>query len=74
MDNFLELKITNQGSVIPLKYHKDIFKKNFKVPGQKDARAGLGLYIAKKIVTSIKGQIGFKSSAKTRTIFWVKFP
>ncbi|HCC25170.1 MAG TPA: hypothetical protein DEP85_06665 [Holosporales bacterium] len=71
---FIEFKVSNQGPSIPLKYRQNIFKKNFKVPGQEDTRAGLGLYIVKKIVTSMKGRIGFKSSAKKGTIFWVKFP
>ncbi|MDI9634615.1 ATP-binding protein [Geitlerinema splendidum] len=75
IDNkFIEFSVTNQGHLIPPEYRKNIFKKNFKIPGQPKKRAGLGLYIAKKSVQGMKGKIGFRNAGKNGTIFWVKFP
>lgn len=68
------LEIHNKGLVIPQKYREDIFKKHFKVPGQSEERAGLGLYIAKNIVTSLKGKIGVRSTSSQGTTFWATFP
>lgn len=70
----IEFSVTNHGPLIPPEYRKDIFKKNFKVPGQSKKRAGLGLYIAKKSVQGMKGRIGFRNAGKNGTVFWVKFP
>lgn len=36
--------------------------------------AGLGLAMAKKIVTSHQGELGVKSQPNKRTVFWVKLP
>ncbi len=71
---FIELSINNRGAVIPLEHHRNIFKKNFKVPGQSEERAGLGLYIAQQITLSLKGDIKFKSTEKQGTTFWVSLP
>ena len=73
-NKFIEFNITNQGPLIPPECRKNIFKKNFKVPGQPKKRAGLGLYIAKKSVQEMKGKIGFRNEGKNGTVFWVKFP
>lgn len=73
-NNFIEFSVNNKGVCIPVAYHKNIFKKHFKVPGQSEERAGLGLYIAKKITTALHGKIGYKCSAKQGTTFWLKLP
>ncbi|MBY0293381.1 MAG: PAS domain-containing protein [Alphaproteobacteria bacterium] len=73
-NKFIELSINNQGPFIPFEYRKDIFKKHFKVPGQSDKRAGLGLYIAKQITQLMGGKIGFRSTEKQGTTFWVALP
>ncbi|MBX9621306.1 MAG: hypothetical protein K2X28_04670 [Alphaproteobacteria bacterium] len=70
----IEFSVTNQGPLIPPEYRKNIFKKNFRVPGQPKKRAGLGLYIAKKSVQGMKGKIGFRNAGKNGTVFWVQFP
>ncbi len=72
--NIIEFLINNKGSFIPLEYHKDIFKKHFKVPGQSEERSGLGLYIAKQITQSLGGKVGVKSTEKQGTTFWVHLP
>ena len=73
-NNFVELSINDKGLLIPIEYHKNIFKKHFKIPGQSQKRAGLGLYIAKKIIQILGGKIGFKSSEKLGTTFWITIP
>lgn len=72
-NKFIEFSVTNQGPLIPPEYRQNIFKKNFKVPGQSKKRNGLGLYIAKKSVQEMKGKIGFRNAGKNGTVFWVKF-
>lgn len=73
-ENKILLEVNNKGPIIPLKYRKDIFKKDFKIPGQKDKRAGLGLFMVKKIVDSLKGKIGVRSNSSQGTTFWVSLP
>ncbi|MBY0501512.1 MAG: HAMP domain-containing protein [Alphaproteobacteria bacterium] len=72
--NAIEISVNNKGTLIPLEHRKNIFKKYFKVPGQAQEGAGLGLYIAKQIIQSLGGKIGFKSSEKEGTTFWFEIP
>jgi signal transduction histidine kinase len=72
--NAIEISVNNKGILIPLEHRKNIFKKYFKVPGQSQEGAGLGLYIAKQIIQSLGGKIGFKSSGKEGTTFWFEIP
>ena len=54
--------IADNGCGIPQQYQKRIFEKFFRVPGQNaDGGVGLGLSIAKEIVTAHGGQITFAS-------------
>ncbi|HUX80594.1 MAG TPA: ATP-binding protein, partial [Alphaproteobacteria bacterium] len=71
---FIEFSISNIGPMIPIKYHRNIFKKHFKVPGQAQERSGLGLYIAQQITQSLGGKIEFKSTEKQGTTFLVDLP
>ena len=73
-NKFIELSINDQGPVIPLDYRKNIFKKHFKVPGQSEKRAGLGLYMAKQITQLMGGKIGFRSAENQGTTFWFALP
>ncbi len=72
--NSIMVSIHNQGSPIPLQYRKNIFKKYYKIPGQSQESAGLGLYIAQQIVQSLSGKIGFESSKTKGTTFWFELP
>ncbi len=72
--NFIEFSVNNEGAQIPPKHRKNIFKKYFKVPGQASEGAGLGLYIAKQITDTMGAKIGFKSTDKRGTTFWIHFP
>ncbi len=54
--------VTDNGRGIPRKYQKRIFEKFFRVPGRNaEGGVGLGLSIAKEIVTAHHGQITFNS-------------
>lgn len=73
-NKFIEFSVRDKGVIIPSDYRDNIFKKHFKVPGQPEERAGLGLYIAKTITTAMGGKIGYRCSDKIGTTFWVRFP
>jgi signal transduction histidine kinase len=73
-NNIIEFSINNKGMMIPAEYHKKVFEKYYKLPGQTHERAGLGLYITKKHVRDLGGKIGLKSTEKQGTTFWVHFP
>jgi NtrC-family two-component system sensor histidine kinase KinB len=62
--------VSDNGCGIPKKYQKRIFEKFFRVPGQSTtAGAGLGLSIAKEIITAHNGQISFTSAQGQGSIF-----
>ena len=54
----VEFSITDQGSGIPEEFHSRIFQRFFRVPGQTEAGAGLGLFIAREITVAHGGLIG----------------
>lgn len=62
--------VTDNGRGIPKKYQKRIFEKFFRVPGQNaEGGVGLGLSIAKEIMTAHHGQITFSSTEGQGTTF-----
>jgi NtrC-family two-component system sensor histidine kinase KinB len=62
--------VTDNGRGIPRNYQKRIFEKFFRVPDQKEeGGVGLGLSIAKEIVTAHHGQISFSSGEGQGTTF-----
>jgi NtrC-family two-component system sensor histidine kinase KinB len=62
--------VADNGCGIPRKYHKRIFEKFFRVPGQNtQAGIGLGLSITKEIVAAHHGQITFSSTEGQGTTF-----
>ena len=56
----VEFSITDQGPGIPEEYHSRIFQRFFRVPGQTESGAGLGLFIAREITVAHGGLIGLK--------------
>lgn len=66
----VRITITDTGVGITSNIQKQIFKKALNRPSS----SGLGLYIAQKIVRSLKGEIGFHSEASKGSQFWVDFP
>lgn len=66
--------VSNTGKVIPKEIQKKIFERFYredKSRSRNEGRFGLGLAIAKVIVTQHKGRIYLKSE-NNRTVFWVK--
>jgi signal transduction histidine kinase len=60
----IRFSVRDEGAGIPQEFQSRIFEKFFRVPGQAtEAGAGLGLSIAREIVTSHGGTISFQSSA-----------
>jgi signal transduction histidine kinase len=54
----VEFSITDQGPGIPEEYHSRIFQRFFRVPGQTESGAGVGLSIAREITVAHGGRIG----------------
>ena len=70
-DNAIELSVTDQGPGIPEEYHNRIFERFFRVPGQPQSGAGLGLSIAREITVSHGGRIGVRSTSGQGCTFYV---
>lgn len=66
--------IQNTGSFVPEEVRNKLFDKFYTIPSDEVKGDGIGLYIAKQIVTQHKGTIGVKSSRKLGTTFWIKIP
>ena len=63
--------VADNGPGIPKKYQKRIFEKFFRVPGQNaEGGVGLGLSIAKEIITAHHGQITFNSAEGQGSTFF----
>jgi len=76
-DNNLLLIIADQGVGIPENQQKRVFSKFFRgsnVIKMETEGTGLGLYIAKSIVTLLNGKIWFKSTEGKGTTFYVSLP
>jgi signal transduction histidine kinase len=59
-NNDVEFSITDQGPGLPEEFHSRIFQRFFRVPGQTEPGAGLGLFIAREITVAHGGLIGLK--------------
>ena len=70
-DNNVEFSVTDQGPGILEEYHTRIFDRFFRVPGQPQSGAGLGLSIAREITVSHGGHIGVKSAPGQGCDFFV---
>ena len=70
-ENDVEFNVTDHGSGIPEEYHSRIFDRFFRVPGQPQSGAGLGLSIAREITVSHGGHIGVKSAPGQGCNFFV---
>jgi signal transduction histidine kinase len=74
---YITLKITDTGYGIPVKEQDKIFTKLFRAENIKQKvteGTGLGLYIAKSILTQSGGNIWFKSAENKGTTFYVVIP
>ncbi len=66
--------VADNGEGIPKEYQERIFDKFFRVPESEPRGTGLGLYIAKEIVTGHGGGIGVESAPGRGTTFWFTIP
>jgi NtrC-family two-component system sensor histidine kinase KinB len=70
-DNGVEFYVTDQGPGVPDEYRTLIFDRFFRVPGQTNPGAGLGLSIAKEITIAHGGRIGVKDAEARGSRFYV---
>lgn len=73
----VEWKIQDTGTGIPEGQQQFVFQKFFRTPDAVRHQAegsGLGLYIARSIVTALGGDIGFQSAEAQGSIFWFRLP
>ncbi len=66
--------IHDDGPGISKSEHAQIFSKFFRGRDQKQEGSGLGLWIAREIVTGHGGEIGLESGVKQGTTFWFTLP
>lgn len=74
--DFMIVRVTNFGDMIPLTDRKNLFTKFFRGERAKKINThgtGLGLYIIKQVVDKLGGKVGF-SSTKKKTEFYFTFP
>ena len=66
----VRFEVEDEGPGIPPEYHQRIFEKFFRMPGAKGEGIGLGLYIAREIVTAHGGSMGVESERGRGSRFW----
>ncbi|KPE49430.1 ATP-binding protein [Chryseobacterium indologenes] len=71
-DTFIQFSITDTGSGIDEKYHRQIFDRYFQVPGEHQNGTGLGLAISKNFIEKQNGEIGVQSSPNQGSTFFFR--
>jgi len=74
IDGFVRFTVSDTGTGILKEYQERIFEKFFQVPGAGPKGTGLGLYIAKEIVSAHGGEIGVESETGRGSTFWFTLP
>ncbi|WP_419868482.1 ATP-binding protein [Chryseobacterium sp. CT-SW4] len=72
--SFIRFSITDTGSGIDEKYHRQIFDRYFQVPGEHQNGTGLGLAISKNFIEKQNGEIGVESAPNQGSTFYFKLP
>ncbi|WP_292010299.1 ATP-binding protein [Chryseobacterium sp.] len=72
--SYIRFSITDTGSGIDEKYHRQIFDRYFQVPGEHQNGTGLGLAISKNFIEKQNGEIGVESSPNQGSTFYFKLP
>jgi PAS domain S-box-containing protein len=73
-DSFVKFSISDTGSGIDEKYHRQIFDRYFQVPGEHQNGTGLGLAISKNFIEKQHGEIGVESSLNQGSTFYFILP
>lgn len=74
LESMIQFNITDTGSGIDEKYHRQIFDRYFQVPGEHQNGTGLGLAISKNFIEKQEGEIGVKSSPNQGSTFYFRLP
>ncbi|REC47322.1 ATP-binding protein [Chryseobacterium pennipullorum] len=74
LDAFIQFSISDTGSGIDEKYHRQIFDRYFQVPGEHQNGTGLGLAISKNFIEKQNGEIGVRSSPNNGSTFYFRLP
>jgi two-component system, NtrC family, sensor histidine kinase KinB len=70
----LRFSVIDHGPGIPVEYQSKLFERFARIPGSDGRGAGLGLAIAREIVTAHGGQIGVVSEPGKETRFFFVLP
>jgi signal transduction histidine kinase len=70
----VRFEVADVGPGIAPEFHARLFEKHFRVPGTADSGTGLGLYIAKGLVTANGGDLGVESAPGRGSTFWFTVP
>ena len=70
----VRFSVIDQGPGIPAEYQTQVFERFFRIPGSDSRGAGLGLAIAREIVTAHGGEIGVISQPGRETQFFFILP
>jgi len=73
-NGWTRFEVTDTGEGIAQEYHKRLFEKFFRVPGNKSGGAGLGLSISREIVEAHGGEMGVSSKPGQGSQFWFTVP
>jgi signal transduction histidine kinase len=74
VDHRVRFAVVDQGPGIPEAYQARLFERFFRVPGSEQNGVGLGLAIAKEIVTAHGGSIGVRSVPGQGAEFFFELP
>jgi signal transduction histidine kinase len=74
IDGAVRFTVADTGKGIPEEYKARVFEKFFRVPDAEPKGTGLGLYIAREIVSGHGGEIGVESDLGKGSTFWFTLP
>jgi two-component system sensor histidine kinase VicK len=72
--NRIRFSVSDSGRGIPQQKLERLFEKFYRIEGQKEKGAGLGLSIVKEIVTAHQGEVGVESVEGQGSTFFFDIP